>query len=227
MIDDTFVIMQTNEVNRFFDDLNNVNPNLERDDKLALLDVLVMRTQNGKLATKVHRKTTHTNRYLNYHSAHSIEQKQGVVMNLYNRAQLLVTKSTDWKKEKSFLSHMLTENDYPKWFIQKALKKRKAQAQAKLQEEERHIGLVILLFIPGITERLKRLLKNYQIKVATEPLRTVENMLPSLKDKINKFDQRDVVYKIPCLDAHEFILVRLVDHLKHDAKNIKGTSNLI
>ena len=160
-----------------------------------------MQTQDGKLATKVHRKTTHTNRYLNYHSAHSIEQKQGVVMNLYNRAQLLITKSTDWKKEKSFLSHMLTENDYPKWFIQKALKKRKAQAQAKLQEEEGHIGLVILPFIPGITEKLKRLLKKHQIKVATKPLRTVGNMLPSLKDKIIKFDQLGAVYKIPCLDC--------------------------
>ena len=80
---------------------------------------------------------------------------------LYNRAQSLITKATDWKKEKSFLSYVLTENDYPKWFIQKALKKRKAQPQAKLQEEERHIGLVILPFIPGITERLKRLLKNH------------------------------------------------------------------
>ena len=96
---------------------------------------------------------------------------------------------------------MLTENNYPTWFIQKPLKIRKAQAQAKLQEEEKHIGLVILPFIPGITERLKRLLKNHQIKVATKPLRTVGNMLPSLKDRINKFDQRGVVYKIPCLDC--------------------------
>ena len=137
-VDDTFVIMQTNEVNRFFDHLNNVDPNinftieLEQDDKLAFLDVLVMRTQDGKLATKVHRKTIHTNRYLNYHSAHSIEQKQGVMMNLYNRAQSLITKLTDWKKEKSFLSHMLTENDYSKWFIQKALKKKKGSTSSKV-----------------------------------------------------------------------------------------------
>ena len=122
-------------------------------------------------------------------------------MNIYNQAQSVVTKSTDWKKEKSFLSHLLTENHYPKWFIQKALKKRKAQAQAKLQEEEGYIGLIILPFIPGITARLKRRLKNHQIKVATKPLCTVGNMLPSLKDKINKFDQRGVVYKIPCLDC--------------------------
>ena len=168
--------MQINGVNRFFDHLNDVDSNInitieqEQDDKLAFLDVLVMRTQDGKLATTVHRKTTHTNRYLNYHSAHSNEQKQGVVMNLYNRAQSLIAKSTDWKKEKRFLSDMLTENDYPKWFIQKALRKRKAQAQVKSKEEERLIGLVTFPFIPGITERLKRLLKNHQAKVATKPL---------------------------------------------------------
>ena len=93
-VDDTFVIMHTNEVNGFFDHLNSVDPNinftmeLEQDDNLAFLDVLVMRRQNGKLATKVHRKPTHTNRYLNYHSAHSNEQKQGVVINLYSTIEL-------------------------------------------------------------------------------------------------------------------------------------------
>ena len=56
-------------------------------------------------------------------------------------------------------------------------------------------------FIPGITERLKRFLKNHQIKVATKLLRNVGNMRPSLKDKTNKFDQRGVVYKIPSLDC--------------------------
>ena len=44
-------------------------------------------------------------------------------------------------------------------------------------------------------------MKNHQIKVATKPLRAVGNMLPSLKDKINKFDQRGIVYRIPCLDC--------------------------
>ena len=78
--------MQNNKVNRFFDHLNSVDSNInftieqEQDDNLDAL----MRTQNGKLAAKVYRKTTHTNPYLNYHSAHSNKQKQDVVMNLYN-----------------------------------------------------------------------------------------------------------------------------------------------
>ena len=98
---------------------------------------------------------------MNYHLARSNEQKQGAVMNLYNQSQSLITKSTDSKKRNSFLSHMLTENDYPKWFVQKALKKRKAQAQVRSKEEERHIGLVILPFVPVITEKLKCLLKKH------------------------------------------------------------------
>ena len=74
-----------------------------------------------------------------------------------------------------------------KMLILNGSKKRKAQAQVKLKKKK-HIGLHILPFIPGITERMKRLLKNHQIKVATKPLLTVENMPPSIKDKINKFD---------------------------------------
>ena len=52
--------MQTNEVNGFFDHLNNVDANihftieLEQDEKFAFLGVLVMRTQDGKLATNVY-----------------------------------------------------------------------------------------------------------------------------------------------------------------------------
>ena len=52
-VNDTFVIMQTNDVDRFFNCLNNVNSNinvtieLEQDGKLAFLDDHVTRTQDG------------------------------------------------------------------------------------------------------------------------------------------------------------------------------------
>ena len=108
-VDNAFVIMKTNEVNRFLYHLDHVDLNInvtiepEQDDKLAGLNVLVIRNRNGKLATKVYRKTT------------------------------------------------------PQ--------------------------------------------QNHQIKVEAKPLRTVGNMLPSLRDKINKFDQRSIAYQIPCLDC--------------------------
>ena len=51
LVDDTFVIMQTSEVNRFCDHLNDVDSNInftneqEQDDQPAYLDVIVTRRQ--------------------------------------------------------------------------------------------------------------------------------------------------------------------------------------
>ena len=102
----------------------------------------------------------------------------------------------------------------PNGLYRKHLKKRKAQVKLK---EERHNKLVILPFMPGITARMKRFLKKYQIKVATVPLRTMDNVQPSLKDKINKFDQRGFVYESPCFDCIGINDDKLVAHLNHDA----------
>ena len=71
--------------------------------------------------------------------------------------------------------------------------------------------------MPGITARIKRFLKKYHLKVATIPLRTVENVQPSLKDKINKFDRRGFVYEIPCFDCIGINDDKLVNYLNHDA----------
>ena len=58
-----------------------------------------------------------------------------------------------------------------------------------------------MVFQKTFQSQLFQALKNHQIKVATKPLLTVGNMLPSLKEKINKFDQHSAVHKIPCLDC--------------------------
>ena len=41
----------------------------------------------------------------------------------------------------------------------------------------------VLPYIKGLTEPLKRLLKRYDIKTISKPLRTLNQMLPSPKDR--------------------------------------------
>ena len=41
----------------------------------------------------------------------------------------------------------------------------------------------VLPYIKGLTEPLKQLLKRYDIKVISKPLRTLNQMLPSPKDR--------------------------------------------
>ena len=69
----------------------------EKEDTLPFVDIPVMKKKDGILATKIYRKETHTNRYLNYESCHSQQQKQG---SLLNRAAKQITDLKDFKKEK-------------------------------------------------------------------------------------------------------------------------------
>ena len=85
----------------------------EKEDKLPFLDILVMKKKSGTLATKIYRKETHTNRYLNYESCHSQQQKQGIIISLLNRLAKLITDSKDFNEEKEMLRRTLEDNNYP------------------------------------------------------------------------------------------------------------------
>ena len=78
-----------------------------------------MKKKDGILATKIYRKETHTNCYLNYESCHSQQQKQGIIISLLNRAAKLIIDSKDFKEEKEMLQRALEDNNYPNWLIKK------------------------------------------------------------------------------------------------------------
>ena len=59
----------------------------ETNNFIPFLDVCVTREASGGLMTKIYKKPMHTNRYLNFNSAHSMSQKQGLVKCLLKRAQ--------------------------------------------------------------------------------------------------------------------------------------------
>ena len=60
---------------------------------------------------------------------------------------------------------------------------------------------VVLPYINGSTEPLKRLLKRYGIRTTTKPLRTLEQGFPSPKDRPLPEKQTNVVYNINCADC--------------------------
>ena len=114
-MDNTFTILDREDVDDFLQHLNSQQPSIrftmetEKDIKLAFLDTAVLREPDGRLTTSVYRKPTHTDQYLAYDSHHPQSVKRGIVKCLYERAKRLVTKPSIISEEKKRLSSVLAE----------------------------------------------------------------------------------------------------------------------
>ena len=81
-MDDTFVIIQKTQEDSFFKHINTIDDKIQftkeasrSDGSMPFLDTLVTINVDGSLNTKVYRKPTHTDLYLQWDSHHSIGSK--------------------------------------------------------------------------------------------------------------------------------------------------------
>ena len=132
-VDDTFTILDRENVDDFLQHLNNQQPSIrftmetEKDNKLAFLDTAVLREPDGRLTTSVYRKPTHTDQYLAYDSHHPQSVKRSIVKCLYERAKRLVTKPSVISEEKKHLSSVPVFNGYPFFFLAETYQDRKTK----------------------------------------------------------------------------------------------------
>ena len=87
------------------------------ENKLPFLDALSIQENDGHVSTRVYRKPTHTDQYLNWDSNHHLEHKRSVVRTLFRRADKIITSEEDKKVEKEHVSKVLAANGYQKWAL--------------------------------------------------------------------------------------------------------------
>ena len=83
---------------------------MESEGKLPFLDVLLQRDPDRSIATTVYRKSTHTDRYLDFASRHPLAHKIAVVWTLYSRAEAIRSSVPDRDKEMWHLRQALITN---------------------------------------------------------------------------------------------------------------------
>ena len=159
------------------------------------LDVKTKVKEDGSLIFDIFRKPTHTDQYLNFKSNHHANHKIGLVSTLRHRKENIITEEEDKIKEDDHIKKVLKVNNYPDW----ALKERKKKPpKTTEEEEEENRGRIMIPYLKGISEKIAREFKRYNITTIHKPVQKLKQSVCNMKDRIDPLDRSCVVYKFDC-----------------------------
>ena len=212
-VDDTFCILRKGSTEELLHHLNGVRLTIkfmveqEEDGTLPFLDTLLRRREDGSLDVSVYRKPTHTDRYLHFESHHPTHVKRGVVRCLHDRARRVISTQDNLQKEVDHLARVLKQNGYPANFIRNAsAPPTQETADVSSPGEEQEKGpLVVIPYVAGMSEDIRRVCRKFNIRVVFKSGRTLRSMLTKVKDTLPLGKQSNVVYRIPCSCGQVYI----------------------
>ncbi len=210
-------------------EIENMERKLERG--LAFLDTVSVINEDGTIRTRVYRKETHTDQYLNFESNHPLEHKKGVVRTLVHRAKTEVRGDDERRKEIEHLKDALKCNGYPDWILSGMKIEDKSEEEENTTVEETTPGTgqdnkgkkfsVVIPFIKGVSEQLRRVFGGYGIPSHFKPTNTLRQLLVKPKDPVKKeyvTGPISTVWHAQIVMPHMW--ERLKDHSKQDLVNI-------
>ena len=103
-VDDTLTALPQDEVQHFHEHLNSIEATIqftiemESEGTLPFLDTWITHHTDGSLSTTVFRKSTHTDKYLDFQSHHPLAHKVAVARTLFDRAEKICSDFPDTEK---------------------------------------------------------------------------------------------------------------------------------
>ena len=212
-VDDILEIVNKDCVEDLTDHINKVDGSgsikftfeKESEGKLPFLDTLIVRKEDGSLKLLVYRKPTHTDQYLNYESHHPLHQKLGVIRTLFDRKNNIVTEEDDKREEEKKVREALETCGYPKWTYEKVKNQMKQKTPKKVTKKKDDTikcrGMTVLPYVNGVTEKISRVMKSYNVAAASKPHTTLRSLLVHPKDKRDDHNTTDALYCLPCMNC--------------------------
>nr|VZH99637.1 unnamed protein product [Spirometra erinaceieuropaei] len=198
-VDDTFVVIERDQVLTFKERLNSVFPDIQftmeekENNQPAFLYVLVCRKDCGGLKTKVFRKITNTTQILNFNSNHPICHKRSCVRTLFRRVETHCSEPEDKVAESQYLRRVFRVNGYPRNFVNQCLRKRDERQNRADPKVWRAIP-----YIKNVSEVVSRLLVPLGVVVAHRLEVTMRRQVMKPKDPLPRQETSGVVYRIWC-----------------------------
>lgn len=155
-VDDTFVILKRANLEAFHQARNSVHPAIqftcetEKDNLLPFLDVLVRRSENGRVETAVYQKQCDTGNFLSFDSHHPTEHKRSVVRTFLTRCDTVCSNQQLQLREAENVVGELERRHYPRKFIidtQKRMRKGTRNAP-----REKPTSIVSIPYVQGISD---------------------------------------------------------------------------
>nr|VZI37250.1 unnamed protein product [Spirometra erinaceieuropaei] len=198
-VDDTFVVIERDQVLTFQEHLNAVFPDIqftmeeEENNQLAFLDVLVCRKDCGERKTKVFRHAINTMQVLNFNSNHPISHKCSCVRTLYRRVETHCSEPEDKIAELQYLRRVFKANGYPRNFVDRCIRKRDERPNRMDTK-----SWWALPYVKNVSEAVGRLLAPLGVGVAHRPEATIRRLIMKAKDPLPRLETSGVVYRIWC-----------------------------
>ena len=141
-----------------------------------------------------------------FQSNHPFEHKRGVVKTLAYRAKTVVSEREDRRKELEHLRGALKCNGYLDWILRELKEDNSDEGEVKRPEpvketsdKERNKKIpVVIPYIKGFSEQIRRVLGKYSIPTYFKPTNTLRQLLVKPKDPVDKENVVGPVYKIKC-----------------------------
>ena len=211
-VDDSILIINRSKVDNFYEHINdigkeykNISFTIEREinSSLGFLEIKIIRL-NNIIETSVHRKITHSNRYLNFYS-NPIKIKKAIIKIFVTRALKYCTNSVTLDGELKLIENVLIQNNYPVDLIRKtisnAIEKFNNPNSVKYQFDLSRV--VSIPFYNNVSNDIKNMLAKYNIDTVFKKGSRVQNILNNFNSE-SIFNKSNVVYNVNCTCGQEY-----------------------
>lgn len=214
-VDDTFLIIPKDKLQTVFNTFNKFHPRIqftiesEDNHQLNFLDINIHRDNQGNIFTNWYRKKSYSGRLLNYLSDHPIHQKIAIIKNLTDKA-INLSHPKFHKENLKFITEILILNNYPKQFIQRHINNRVSYIKSIINSSSASEtdkptfssrNIFKLPHIKNFSNKIHNFTKKYQLNTIYHIPFKLNRIIKLGKDKLNKEQQKNVVYCVKCKDC--------------------------
>ena len=201
-VDDTFTFIKENEIENVKNVLNTFHKDIkfthevEKNGNIAFLDVSVNKKEDGSFQTKVYRKKTDTNLYVNWMSFAPKAWKIGTLKGLFRRAFLVCSEEEGLNEEIKHLKYVFTKiNGYPSRTVNYTLESVKKTLQNEAQIRSQILGSNDVPQAENISKDIE-VTDKFPIICLPYKGKKGEGILRELKGTLNKYLPKQVKPRI-------------------------------